>query len=101
MRRLVAARRLLRDETEPQPLLQRDRSAIGLQRAAHEVEQRRLPRAVAADEPDLPSGIDLRRRALDERAAADAVYEITDREHGGGVIARCAELWQCHPPSPH
>src|SRR6185437_11982014 len=95
MRRLVATRRLLCDEAEPQPLLQRDRSAIGLQRAADEAEQRRFPRAVAADEPDLQPGIDPRRGALEERPAADAVYEIADRQHGGGVIARPAELWQC------
>jgi hypothetical protein len=61
-RRRVAAGRFLLDGADAQSLLHADLAGIGLQLAEDEMQQCRLAGAVAADQPDLPAGIDLREK---------------------------------------
>ena len=57
---------------------------VGLERTANEIEQRRLARAVTPDQPDLPTGVDLRRRAVEQGAAGDAVGDVGKGQHAPG-----------------
>ena len=65
----VAARRLLRQKADAAAARQDHVAALGQQRAADQVEQRRLAGAVAADEPDLGAERDLHGGIVEQRRA--------------------------------
>ena len=67
------ARALRRDVTEP---------SSGADLAGDQPQQRRLAGAVAADEADLVTGRQRRRRRIEDEPPLDAVGEIVDMQHG-------------------
>ena len=77
----LPARRLLRQKPDPIAARQFDRSAIGVQRAADQIEQGRFAGAVAPDQPDLAALGDLRARLVEQNPPADAVCQAGDGQH--------------------
>jgi hypothetical protein len=59
---------------------QLDRAGIGLRRAANEGQEGRFASAVAADQPDLAAGRDLRAGFIQQRSSANAVGQAGNRQ---------------------
>ncbi len=83
----VAARRFLCDMPDARTLRGGDAAVVGRGVARNQLQERRLPRAVAADEPDLVPGRDGRGRGFEDELPLDAVGEIVDVQHGAGEVA--------------
>ena len=77
----LAARRFLRQETDPVPARQLDRPAIRLQDAPDQVQQGRFAGAVAPDQPDLAALGELRARLVEQNPPADTVCQAGNRQH--------------------
>jgi len=77
----LAARRFLRQKAEAMAARQLDRAGIGLRRAANEGQEGRFAGAVAADQPDLAAGRDLRAGFIQQRSSANAVGQAGNRQH--------------------
>ena len=67
-----SGRRLLRDIAEPGPARHVDRSFVGVDQADDRLHQGGLARAVPADQPNMSAGRNRRRRAVKDRASAEA-----------------------------
>ena len=80
--RLFGAGRFLGDLTEAGVLRERHIAGLGRQFAGDDLEQRRLARAVAADEADLAAGRQRQAGIVDEKAPGDARGKIGDLKHG-------------------
>ena len=76
----------LLDAADPRPGMDRDGAAIGRDLALDQPEERGLARSVLAHEAGLGSGGQHDGGALEERTALDAVGEVVDGEHDGGVV---------------
>ena len=79
-----AGRRFLRDPADPEAPGQRDAAAFGIELALDRLEQRRLARAVAADQPDLVPGRDEGRSMVNDEAPGDPARKVVDGQHGRG-----------------
>ena len=58
---------------------------------ADEAQERRLARAIAADEADFPAGRNARGRSIKQRARFDPVIEVLDFQHGGALTRPAAK----------
>ena len=81
--RLRSARRFLLDAADARALRQRNRSGVGRNLAGDGAKERRLARAVAADEARLRSLGQGQARALDKRASGDPEREVGDLQAFG------------------
>ena len=79
-----AIRRLLGEAADAGAQWKRDLAVLGRELAADDAEQRGLPRAVAADEPDAGAVRNPCRCAVDQQPAGQAHREVVDHEHARG-----------------
>ena len=77
-----AARRLLRDIADPRARRGLDASLVGLIDPGDDLEQRRLARAVTADQADMRLRRQRRRGLVENKLAPKAQRDAVEREHG-------------------
>ena len=63
---------------------QRDRAGVGVLVAGEHRQQRRLARAVGADQADARPRAELEVGAVEDQAAAEGLHDAAQRERGGG-----------------
>ena len=81
--RLVAHRRaLLRQITELESALHRNLAGIGRRLAEHDGEERGLPRAIRADQPDAVFAVHLQRGVGEQRLSAIRFTDARESQHG-------------------
>src|SRR5205085_3256083 len=67
--------------------------------AEHRLEQRRLPRTVRADEPDVLPALERKLDVVEQHAVADRDAQVV-RLHDGASAARRLEKLEAEPPGP-
>ena len=77
-----AAGRLLRDIADPRARRGLDASLVGLVDPGDDLEQRRLARAVTADQADMRLRRQRRRGLVENKLAPKAQRDAVEREHG-------------------
>src|SRR4028119_1213602 len=82
----LAAPRLLREIADADAALEGERPGLRSFHAAHDAEERRLPRAVDADEPHLLAFVHGERHAVEDHAGTVGLVEILDIEDVHGSI---------------
>ena len=77
----------VRTEADEALAAKADVAAVRRQRAGDAVEQRRLPRAVGADQPDDLTSFDLEIDAIERGEAAEVLGHVHDFEQAHGALA--------------
>ena len=80
--------RLLRQVADGGARLHEARAAIGLDQAGGDLQQRRLARAVAADEAHALARRDRQLDAVEQRRAAEGERDIAELDEGRGHAGR-------------
>ncbi len=83
-RRALVAERVLRQQRQPEPAAACHRSGVSLLEPCRDPQECRLPRPVAADQPDARSVLHLERRAIEDAASAEALRDLAQAEEGHG-----------------
>ena len=86
----IVAGRILGDSADPPACGPVSGSAIGLDFAQDNLEQRGLARAIAADQADAPPGGQIRARALEDFPPGDSDHDVVESQHDGGLLAQLA-----------
>jgi hypothetical protein len=78
----------LRQVRQHEPAPEGDRAGVRVVEPGHDPQQRRLPAAVGAEDPDPRAGLDVEVEAAQDRAAAEGLLQAADGKlrhvrHGG------------------
>ena len=88
-RRRRARRGFLRDIADAAAARHLDAALVGFELLRDDLHQRRLARAVAADQPDARTRRQRRGRTVENGAPAEAHGDIGDRQHGRALSRLC------------